>query len=251
MKKYVSAFILGASVLSASISVQAGQTTVVVAPNSIQSAEDGFTFKSTEGKEYFVYHNTDNKVKGVEFLSKKKNTVCLTTNSDDSITAISNGQCTVSTSSQQPIPKQVIKAATGYANSIACNVELKPNNIITLVPHKTNDDIMESKYAALWSGDIGCDGGTGTVTTNISIVGVGAFDTYVVNPSQSSPVIEFGLPVQALSKIISNTKNSIVLEANEAAETDPTCCPSIPVRFTLTSDVKNNWIVADKKYLKK
>ena len=109
MKKYVSVFILGAFVLSASISVQAGQTTVVVAPNSIQSAEDGFTFKSTEGKEYFVYHNTDNKVKGVEFLSKKKNTVCLTTNSDDSITAISNGQCTRSLlflsrlSKQQPV----------------------------------------------------------------------------------------------------------------------------------------------------
>jgi hypothetical protein len=42
-----------------------------------------------------------------------------------------------------------------------------------------------------------------------------------------------------------------VLEANEAAETDPTCCPSIPVHFTLTSDGKNNWNVTDKKYLKK
>ena len=251
MIKSVSAFILGSSVLCASIRVQAGQTTVVVAPNSIQSAEDGFTFKSIEGKEYFVYHNTDNKVKGVEFLSKKKNTVCLTTNSDDSITAISNGKCSVSVSSQSPIPKQVIKAVNSYANAIACNVEVKPNNIVTLVPHKTNDDIMESKYAALWSGDIGCEGGTGTVTTNISIVGVGAFDTYMVNPSQSSPNIEFGLPVQLFSKIISNTKTSIVLEANEAAETDPTCCPSIPVHFTLTSDGKNNWNVTDKKYLKK
>ena len=108
MKKSVSAWVLGFSALWVSISVQAGQTTVVVAPNSIQSAEYGFTFKSTENKEYFVYHNTDNKVKGVEFLSKKKNMVCLTTNSDDSITAISNGQCTVSTSSQPSIPKQVM-----------------------------------------------------------------------------------------------------------------------------------------------
>ena len=53
MKKSVSAWVLGFSALWVSISVQAGQTTVVVAPNSIQSAEYGFTFKSTENKEYF------------------------------------------------------------------------------------------------------------------------------------------------------------------------------------------------------
>ncbi len=92
--------LIGSSIfiLSASWSclTQAQQVTVTVAPKSIQASEegDGFSFKSTDGKNYYVYHNVDHKVKGVKFITNK-NTVCLTidTANADDITFISNGEC--------------------------------------------------------------------------------------------------------------------------------------------------------------
>jgi hypothetical protein len=89
--------LIGSSIFLFSALIQAQQVTVTVAPKSIQASEsgDGFSFKSTDGKEYYVYHNGDHEVKGVEFLSKKKSTVCLTidTANGDDITSISNGKC--------------------------------------------------------------------------------------------------------------------------------------------------------------
>ena len=232
----------------------AKQVTVVVAPKSIEAGEDGFSFKSKDGKDYYVYHNGDRIVKGVEFISKKNSTVCLTidTANADDITAISNGECkSTQTNKTPPVPKQVIKAASGYANSIACyNSKIEPKDVITLVPHSNSEDVTDAKYAVLWNADISCNFGTGDKGgTNISIVTVNGNEIYVVDPLQSSPVIEFQSPVQYVSKIISNTKNAIVLEGNEAAETDPNCCPSIPIRFTLTSDAKGNWKMTDRKVL--
>ena len=67
---------------------------------------------------------------------------------------------------------KVIVAATNYAKAISsCNsAKIEPRDIATLVP--------EEKYAVLWYGDIGCAGGSGTSTLNITIVNVGAVDTY-------------------------------------------------------------------------
>jgi|GEM_PF-1403896 len=93
----VSKLLIGSSIFLLSALTQAQQVTVVVAPKSIEASEsgDGFSFKSKDGKDYYVYHNGDRIVKGTEFISKKNSTVCLTidtTNADD-ITSISNGKC--------------------------------------------------------------------------------------------------------------------------------------------------------------
>jgi hypothetical protein len=93
----VSKLLIGSSIFLLSALTQAQQVTVTVAPKSIQASEDGdgFSFKSTDGKDYHVYHNVDRKVKGVEFISKSKSTVCLTidTANADDIISISNGEC--------------------------------------------------------------------------------------------------------------------------------------------------------------
>jgi hypothetical protein len=95
--------LIGSSIFLFSALIQAQQVTVTVAPKSIQASEsgDGFSFKSTDGKDYHVYHNVDRKVKGVEFISKSKSTVCLTidTANADDITSISNGECKTTNSS--------------------------------------------------------------------------------------------------------------------------------------------------------
>lgn len=150
----------------------------------------------------------------------------------------------------QEITKQIIKAATSYKDAIACvEDKIGAKDIAALVPYKTLDDRMDAKYAVLWGGDIGCAGGSGTYGTNVSIVTIGAGDSYTVNPLQSSPVIQFETPVRIVSRIVGNTRDSMILEGLEFGPKDANCCPSIPVRFTLKLDEKGNWKLADKKVM--
>lgn len=148
----------------------------------------------------------------------------------------------------QEITKQIVKSVTSYANAISCpGIAVEPKKIAALVPYKTVDDRLDAKYAVLWVGDIGCAGGSGTEGTNISIVTVSTGDSYVVDPLQSSPAIQFESPVRGIERIVGNTRDSLILEGKEYGPNDPNCCPSIKVRFTLRSDEKGNWKLVEKK----
>lgn len=151
----------------------------------------------------------------------------------------------------QEITKQIIRSVKAYANSISCGrVEISPKDIVALVPYKSIDDREAAKYAVLWSGDIGCIGGSGTEGTNITIVTVGAGDSFVVNPLQSSPAIEFNsIAARGFPKIVGNTSDSLVLDGLEydPSGKDAMCCPSVPVRVTVHVDEKGNWKVVEKK----
>jgi hypothetical protein len=150
----------------------------------------------------------------------------------------------------QEITKQIIKSAQGYANAISCpGVVITPKEIAALTPYKTLDDRMDAKYAILWDGDIGCAGGSGTTGTNISIVTVSIGDSFVVDPHLSSPIIQFESPVRMVSRIVGNTRDTLILEGKEYADKDPNCCPSITVRFTLRVDEKGYWKLVEKKLL--
>jgi len=150
----------------------------------------------------------------------------------------------------QEITKQIIKSAQGYANAISCpDVVISPKEIAALTPYKTLDDRMEAKYAVLWSGDIGCAGGSGTSGTHVSIITVSIGDSFVVDPRLSSPIIQFETPVRTISRIVGNTRDTLILEGKEYADNDANCCPSITVRFTLRVDEKGNWKLVEKKVL--
>jgi len=148
----------------------------------------------------------------------------------------------------QEITKQIIKSVSSYANAISCpGITVEPKKIAALVPYKTFDDRMDAKYAVLWVGDIGCAGGSGTEATNVAVVTVSTGDSYVVNPLQSSPAIQFESPVRGIERIVGNTRDSLILEGKEYGPNDPNCCPSIKVRFTLRVDEKGNWKLVEKK----
>jgi hypothetical protein len=148
------------------------------------------------------------------------------------------------------ITKQIIQSVTGYANAIAGGNEgVTPDKIAALVPYKTIDDRYDAKFAVLWVGDIGGLGGMGTMQTNISIVTIGAGDSYIVDPLQSSPAIRFESPVRYVERLVGNTRDSLILEGMEYGPDDPNCCPTVKVRFTVKVDGKGNWKLVEKKLI--
>jgi len=152
----------------------------------------------------------------------------------------------------QEITRQIIRSTTNYGNAISCpGVTVEPKQIAALMPYKTMEDRMDAKYAVLWTGDIGCAGGSGTTSTNIAMVSVSVGDSFVVDPTQSSPIVQFESPVRYIERIVGNTRDSLILEGKEYGDKDSNCCPSIPVRFTMKPDEKGNWKVTEKKILKR
>lgn len=147
---------------------------------------------------------------------------------------------------EKEITTKIIRAVTGYANSISCpNVKIDPSQIVTLVPDQEIGDHNLAKYAVLWLGDVGCWCGSGTEKTNIAIVTLNC--DYTVDPLRSSPIIKFRSPVRYVERIIANTSDSITLEGMKYGPEDARCCPSIPVRFTLKEDKIGNWnLVAER-----
>lgn len=152
--------------------------------------------------------------------------------------------------SVEQITNEIITSATAYANSISCpHVKITPQRIAALVPWKEPDDRWDARYAALWDGDIGCDGGSGGESTRISIVAVKTGNTFVVDPLRSSPAIRFEIPVRYVTRIVGNTHDSLVLEGLAYGPNDGNCCPSIRLRFTMQVDENGNWRVSRKQVL--
>lgn len=156
-------------------------------------------------------------------------------------------------SSPQPSIQQVTKAVLGaankYASGISCvEIPAQAKDIAVLVPHR-NDYSTDGKYAVFWAGDIGCAGGSGTVSFNLAIVRVGAGSNFYVDPAASSPIINLEFPTRGLERIAGKTQNTITVDAAEYGPNDANCCPSVRSRYTLRADEKGNWKLVEKRAL--
>ncbi|MES2756353.1 MAG: hypothetical protein V4693_03185 [Pseudomonadota bacterium] len=73
--------------------------------------------------------------------------------------------------SESDIKIAIANAVERYANAISCGgIKVKPEDVLTLAPY--GDGPTLSKYAVLWSGDVGCFGGSGTEMTRLAIATV-------------------------------------------------------------------------------
>ncbi|MBP6020410.1 MAG: hypothetical protein KA735_13040 [Burkholderiaceae bacterium] len=148
------------------------------------------------------------------------------------------------------ITANIINVVDRYASSVACfDLGVEPKNIAALTPLQSVDEHLDAEYAVWWMGDIGCAGGSGTSGSHIAIVNIGAGGYFYVDPTRSSPTVDFDTPTRHITKIIGNTHDSIVFEGVEYGEKDPNCCPSIPIRFTLKANEQGDWRLVDKKEL--
>jgi len=151
----------------------------------------------------------------------------------------------------QEITKRIIESATAYANAISCHSgTIKPNQIAALVPWNRCNRRHAAKYAVLWNGDLGCQGGSNSSESYLSIVRVSSTGhSFFVALFESSPVIQFEFPVRYVDRVVGNTQDSLILEGVVHGPNDGLCCPSVKVRFTLRVDEKGNWKLVEEKPL--
>lgn len=140
---------------------------------------------------------------------------------------------------------QVFQVARSYADTIACEVSLDRRDVLSLAPYVGAGTLIDTKYAVLWRGDIGCSGGSGTTFNEIMIIGIGAYEFYFVDPAKSSPNVRFDSP-SVIEQVVSYTQDTIVIKGYEYSEEDALCCPSLPVEITLQSDAEGNWEKLDQ-----
>jgi len=140
------------------------------------------------------------------------------------------------------IVQRVIRSATAYAQSVACDTRpIHPRDVVALVPYLRDDPGALARYAVLWVGDLGCSGGSHSTVTNLSIVQSGIAQTFQVDPRQSSPVIQFVSPVRIIDRVVSHSEHALEVEGYALQSTDASCCPSKRIRFKLTEDFNGNW----------
>jgi len=80
---------------SSSVPANAKQVTAVVASFQADESGDGYTFKTTNGKEYYIYSNSDAPFKGDKLLEESKTKrikICLSL-SDGGIKEVFRGAC--------------------------------------------------------------------------------------------------------------------------------------------------------------
>ena len=103
--------------------------------------------------------------------------------------------------SNDEIKRGIADTVRRYANAIACpGVKVRPEDVLALVPSE-DDDRRLSKYAVLWSGDLGCFGGSGIEATHIAIATISS-GKYIVDPRLSSPIVEFESPVRFVKRVV-------------------------------------------------
>lgn len=143
--------------------------------------------------------------------------------------------------SASEVTSNVVGAASSYARAVACqSSEIGPMDIIAISQYTSWEDRDDAEYLVFWVGDIGCLGGSGTATLNVTTVVVSTGDSYVVDLERSSPSVTVG--ASSGSKVVGNAAGTIFIETHEYANDDANCCPSITKRVALTRDGSGNWI---------
>lgn len=150
----------------------------------------------------------------------------------------------------QQITEGVLEAVNGYAKAISCFNELAtPASVFALTPLKTRDDFFDAKYLAFWTGDVGCNGGSGTMTMNHAVVRVSQLGDFYVDPHHSAPVID-GPRSRFITKYVGNGKDTMVIDQLEHAANDGNNFPSLKYRVTYQIDDRSGkWKIINKKQL--
>lgn len=141
------------------------------------------------------------------------------------------------------VENKVISLVNSYAAAISCvATPADKKRLVTLVPFKPGTHDYDARYLAFWVGDVGCSGGFSMTGFNFAVVKVGSFESFYVDPEQSSPIASMAFNTRFMERIVANTATTITVDHGEFAQDDMgDCCPSLRFRTTLQVDEKGNW----------
>jgi len=122
------------------------------------------------------------------------------------------------------------KLVQSYAKTVACALEETTYQAVKVTGAPRVDD-MGDRYVVFWMGDIGCLGGSATVTPNFSLV-----ETLTVN----TPLVSVGFkgPVTGLVTVtkFSGGNGVISMEGLEFSGKEQTRIPSKKVKYIFNVD---------------
>lgn len=143
------------------------------------------------------------------------------------------GICEAATA-QISTPPEVIQEIVRIANTeikkTACESSTVDQKVVaTLIPYTAEVAAGKAtaRFAVLWNGDIGCRGGSGTNTVNISTI-----DKRGTSPARivGTDTIDNAASIE---RIISATRDSLIVDVYTWGPNDAHCCASQYERWTL------------------
>ncbi len=151
---------------------------------------------------------------------------------------------------------KVLNVMKMHAESIACETDFeKPlesllSNVIKIQNTSPYEFDESSTYYVLWAGDLGCQGGSGSMSYHISEVGkILTRQPYLVqNNNPFGDDIFAKINHRFISKIDTPGKDKIVIFSHEHAEGDSNNFPSLEYKYILTYK-DSKWDLTEKIYL--
>lgn len=166
---------------------------------------------------------------------------------------------TTTTEAEEKI--MALELVKDHSETVACNTSFEDEK--SLSKHLKNvytmgrdPELGGATYFVLWSGDVGCAGGSGTGSQIISEVNrlSDSRSFYVMNNNafntDNSYIPRFPEPINgsSIEKLEKVNNNKFFITSLDYGENDANCCPSARYQFTL-EQIKYKWKVTNKKFL--
>ncbi|MFQ1702766.1 hypothetical protein ACJ5NV_19470 [Loktanella agnita] len=161
--------------------------------------------------------------------------------------------CSQATAELAPSPMEAVKQAERFTSSLSCYYDDDTAAMYQTVPVSTvlqaeqgvfdSEPYKEGRFLILVAADLGCLGGTGTVSYLPIMVEKGmSSSAYYVLPELSAPAIQIeGVYPQFIQSLRALDTQQIEITWLEYAADDANCCPSITNTAILQQDAAGNW----------
>jgi hypothetical protein len=130
--------------------------------------------------------------------------------------------------SQKAVIQEVVRVANKYIDHGPCEPSrADPSTVATMSPYTPEVEAARAAamYVVVWSGDIGCRGGSGTNTMNYLLLEKrGLTSANIVGVGQ--------LNGASIERIVAATPDSLTVDVYTWGPDDPHCCASVYERWT-------------------
>lgn len=119
------------------------------------------------------------------------------------------------------------KMVKEYSKLVACQAEDSKYQAAKVVG-SADASGMGDRFVVYWEGDVGCMGGRGTVSPQLTVVEIAAFDTPVVLPDYKMPELDLAWVTKFSAK-----NGKVFIQGVAYGPKDPQNAPSKKVKYPL------------------